>query len=294
MSMLSFSNEPYDPISAAYLVAKTWIRKLDVFTVVREKEKPFFGFLTLQWAIASDVDFESEKWRCCGGARFTWTGIIRILCLYKYSAALSFLPGKVPLQDKGDRRRPLPAVGPCVPGCKRCLPTPEHHCVSPVAQIKGGEKYVEGSGVAELADFLSALQGSSDQKGESGTEQVTKQGAEDWVTLDDDDYVLVWALNVPYPSNDMNVAPLAHLSDGMLDLAIISDISKARLASMFLTIEKGKHLSEGAIEYVKVTGLRLNPKKSARPCELGIDGEHTGYQSIELRVFRGILNWVCR
>jgi len=153
---------------------------------------------------------------------------------------------------------------------------------------------VEGNGVAELADFLSALQGSSDVKAESGTEQVSKQGVENWVTLDVNEYVLVWGLNVPHPSYDMNVAPLAHLSDGMLDLALITNLSKARLATMFLTIEKGKHLSEGAIEYVKVTGVRLNPLKSARPCEMGVDGEHLGYQSIELRMFRGILNWVCR
>jgi hypothetical protein len=49
------------------------------------------------WTIISDVDIESEKWRCCGAARFTWTGVVRALCLRKYTGRIWYLPS-VPLQ----------------------------------------------------------------------------------------------------------------------------------------------------------------------------------------------------
>ena len=44
------------------------------------------------WAIIADIDIESEKWRCCGAARFTWGGIVRALCLRKYRGELWYLP----------------------------------------------------------------------------------------------------------------------------------------------------------------------------------------------------------
>ena len=48
--------------------------------------------LQFSWAIIADIDIESEKWRCCGGARFTWAGVVRALCLRKYTGRLWFLP----------------------------------------------------------------------------------------------------------------------------------------------------------------------------------------------------------
>jgi hypothetical protein len=48
------------------------------------------------WAIVADIDIESEKWRCCGGARFTWGGIVRALCLRKYQGTLWYLPANTP------------------------------------------------------------------------------------------------------------------------------------------------------------------------------------------------------
>ena len=48
--------------------------------------------LQFAWAIIADIDFESERWRCCGGARFTWGGVVRAACLRKYSGRLWYLP----------------------------------------------------------------------------------------------------------------------------------------------------------------------------------------------------------
>jgi len=86
---------------AAFLIAKGRVRRVDMFVGLQQGVKPEFGFLSLSWALASDVvcralsqiisflckllfwqqDFESEKYRCCGGARFTWTAIVRMCCL---------------------------------------------------------------------------------------------------------------------------------------------------------------------------------------------------------------------
>jgi hypothetical protein len=46
----------------------------------------------VSWAIIADIDIESEKWRCCGPARFTVGALVRALCLRKYRGRLWYLP----------------------------------------------------------------------------------------------------------------------------------------------------------------------------------------------------------
>jgi sphingosine kinase len=72
MSILKASGEPYSALSAAFLMAQGNTRALDIFTIVQDNKRPTFGFLSFSWAVISDIDLESEQWRCCGGFRFTY------------------------------------------------------------------------------------------------------------------------------------------------------------------------------------------------------------------------------
>jgi sphingosine kinase len=91
-SLLHYAAESYSAQNAAFVVARGVSRKCDVYTTTQSGKK-VVGFLSLQWAIASDVDFESEQWRsCCGGARFTWTALVRMCCLRRYRARVEYLP----------------------------------------------------------------------------------------------------------------------------------------------------------------------------------------------------------
>ena len=44
-----------------------------------ETSTPTHSLLSTSWGFFSDVDVESEKFRCLGGARFTLQAIVRIL-----------------------------------------------------------------------------------------------------------------------------------------------------------------------------------------------------------------------
>lgn len=48
------------------MVVKGYTRKLDMFACLQPNMSPRFGFLSLSWAIVSDVDIQSEVLRCCG------------------------------------------------------------------------------------------------------------------------------------------------------------------------------------------------------------------------------------
>lgn len=57
----------------------------------------YYSFLALFWGIIADLDIESEKWRCCGNARFTFQGVVRALALRKYTGKILYLPASAPL-----------------------------------------------------------------------------------------------------------------------------------------------------------------------------------------------------
>jgi diacylglycerol kinase family enzyme len=76
-------------------------------------------------------------------------------------------------------------------------------------------------------------------------------------------------------------------------IMIITDANCCNILGTFLAIESGEHISKPIVEYIKVRALRLQPR-SARSCELNVDGERVGSNAMELRVFRGILNFICR
>ena len=86
------SREAIGPLPAAFLLCKGAARAVDLFTVQQPQEPMRCGFLSVSWGMVSDADFESEQWRCCGGARFTVSALARILCLRKYEAVVQFLP----------------------------------------------------------------------------------------------------------------------------------------------------------------------------------------------------------
>jgi len=62
--------------------------------VQQEGEKDTFSFLSINWGMISDVDFESERYRFMGGARFTVGAIVRIANLRVYQGVLEYVPAE--------------------------------------------------------------------------------------------------------------------------------------------------------------------------------------------------------
>lgn len=89
--MLHEAGEKYGVLESTFAVIKGRARPMDLATVVTPSTS-HFSFLSLGWAIISDVDIESERYRCLGSARFTIGAVERIIWLRRYPGRFSYLP----------------------------------------------------------------------------------------------------------------------------------------------------------------------------------------------------------
>jgi diacylglycerol kinase family enzyme len=445
------SDEFFGPLQALFLVCKGHARPLDLFTVQQPQEPMRYGFLSLSWGIVADADFESEKWRCCGGARFTMSGLERILCLRKYEAVLQFLPAEdvtgadgrvvVPAhtgtgsgRGRAQRQqqqqatavqslsrsahashsrqlatsgtgsangagvaaavslslasRPgadaaAAAAGDTVEaGAEKCRP--RHRCAVCLAQgseraalarflastdaaapnttaFAAGHMVSAGaagavpralgdveaplppaaspssssvaagtgadtsaapadvagtaaadtrlfSGIVNMYNYLFPAPDTPTSPGEAGPASreaassaaagaeaaEAESGCEHWVSMHESDFTLLWAMNVTHAASGMHSGPESHLGDGYLDLMFTRSISCCSLLGLMTAMESGAHLAADDLQSVKVKALRLDPTLAYRECIISLDGERLPVKPAELRVWRKVINVICR
>lgn len=68
----------------------------------------------------------------------------------------------------------------------------------------------------------------------------------------------------------MLITPEADLADGLLDLCLVKNISRATLLYMFPTVFSGRHLSHRSVDYHKTSFVEIDTEE---PAELFADGE---------------------
>ena len=100
LSILHSAGETWDPESMAYLIARGGTRPLDLVSMDSPSIEQTFSFLSTEWALASDIDITSEKYRCCGSFRFTCRALELVYC----DARPRYLPA-LPSRGRGRRRR---------------------------------------------------------------------------------------------------------------------------------------------------------------------------------------------
>lgn len=223
-SIHHITGEPInDPVSAAFAVARGRTEDLDLWNVtsmVNSAVGPSaVGCLSLTYGFIADLDLESEKWRCLGGARFTAGAIVRTIFLRKYTARLSYLP-------------------------------------------------------IETYDIESA----------SGTQSIPpidKALPETWKTLSGK-FILVWALNVTHGASDAIAAPAQKLKSGVIDLLIVRDHSRFKLAKGLLGLETGEHINHEAFETLRVRAFRLEPDVDEVTGPIVVDGEDFSVDAVQV------------
>jgi diacylglycerol kinase (ATP) len=83
----------------------------------------------------------------------------------------------------------------------------------------------------------------------------------------------VLAMNGDYTAGGMLMAPDAKLDDGLFDVVLIGDVTKADFVRTFPKIYRGKHLSHPKIEVLR--GKRVDVD-AATPLPMVLDGEQPG------------------
>ncbi|XP_046352905.2 sphingosine kinase 2-like [Haliotis rufescens] len=88
------AGEPVDMnavLHSTFVLIKHKVVPMDL-VLIQTPSQRIFSFLSVTWGIMADIDFESEKYRSIGEARFTLGAIKRILNLRSYKGKISFLP----------------------------------------------------------------------------------------------------------------------------------------------------------------------------------------------------------
>lgn len=89
-SLLSSAGESYNPLNAAFLIAKGRQKSLDL-AIVTQNGKEYYACLSLAWGLISEVDVESEKLKFLGALRFDVYALILMSLLRTYRGRFSYL-----------------------------------------------------------------------------------------------------------------------------------------------------------------------------------------------------------
>jgi diacylglycerol kinase (ATP) len=87
----------------------------------------------------------------------------------------------------------------------------------------------------------------------------------------------------------MHITPEAKLEDGLLDLCLVRDISRAGLLFMFPTVFSGSHLGHWSVEYRKTKFVEIETEE---PAEFFADGEFLQETPLRIDVLPGELEVV--
>ena len=103
----------------------------------------------------------------------------------------------------------------------------------------------------------------------------------DWRPHSADFLMLAAFANTSTYGAGFNIAPLAKIDDGQLDVCLIHAMSKLEAFCLFPTIYFGQHLRISKVEYFQTTRARID---SEIPLKIYADGEPVGATPVEISI----------
>jgi diacylglycerol kinase (ATP) len=93
--------------------------------------------------------------------------------------------------------------------------------------------------------------------------------------------LLIAFANGPWYGAGMHVAPGADMADGRLDVLVVEQVSRPRLALLFPQVYAGRHLGRKEIQHLQAERFRV---VTERPLDVYADGEYVCRTPIEVSV----------
>lgn len=231
-----------------------------------DQGKRIYSIHQAEWGLVADIDFESERWRWCGAARFTCGGIVRALGVRVYSGRLSYLaPDDAASADSdvsrcisaevsGPRQADLESEGGAVVS-EATADTIEVEVTttSTEQQEKGGASTLAARDLRELNCDRDAEEIAGDAEDlapgpytatdapplqylpadkTSGTDLSCQPG---WRTLEGD-FSIVWALQTRWQSIDVQASPKSLPDDGLIYLIVGRRLSEVGTVRSLLSL----------------------------------------------------------
>ena len=231
----------------------------------------FRSVLSLSWGFIADVDIESERMRWLGGLRFFAQAVVRVVFLRRYRGARVLFKPPAPDALEDD------------------------------AALDNSSSDASNANSAALVARRVAKASSS-----VGSPIPNRPG---WRAMPRHAQT-VWALNLPWASEDANAAPAAKADDGAFDVLVVHErATRLDWLGLLLAVDSGTHAAHPAVSYVKAEELVVVPgrvagkgkggragKKAAAGC-ISADGEVIArasgkgaparYGGVRVRVRRG-------
>jgi YegS/Rv2252/BmrU family lipid kinase len=98
--------------------------------------------------------------------------------------------------------------------------------------------------------------------------------------------VFVQVANAKYMGGGYKIVPSADIEDGMLDLAIVGDLSKPDLLRTLPTVYGGKHINHPKFRHIRARKIRI---ESIEPALVQLDGEIAGGSPVTFDVMPAAL-----
>ena len=96
-----------------------------------------------------------------------------------------------------------------------------------------------------------------------------------------DDFGFIMACNTIHTGKGMKIAPEAKIDDGIIDLLVVRNISRAKLLRLFTKIFDGSHVDSEDVEYYRTKGLKIVTRDKSM---LNVDGDNKGFSPVEIKL----------
>mmetsp|Transcript_4333 Transcript_4333/g.6069 ORF Transcript_4333/g.6069 Transcript_4333/m.6069 type:complete len:549 (+) Transcript_4333:683-2329(+) len=306
-----------DALNAAFHIIKAHVHPLDLWSVLYANgEQRAYTFLSLTWSTVAEIDKESEKYRWMGNARFTFTGVKKIVeGKRKHTAKLSYLIDveheKQIQQELSNNPSPTRNRSLSVPikvaGNKIQQSTQHSKChVTASSTIcptcSPGVRRLELSSSQTNSNSNSNTDSQPDNSNDNQPNETKDETnsipsgpplkylnnpiyKEQFVSTEGDFDFLIMT-NVGKLSTTVHAAPFAHLNDGFMDLIFAKKLNRAKLTQLLLALDSGEFVSMKDIEYHKVKAIVFEPVVDTGVIML--DGEPLAVQPVQVEVHNSL------
>lgn len=258
---LSASIGGFSPAQAAFIIARGRYQPLDIASVL-QKDKRYYCFLSITWALIADIDLGGDEYRWMGKIRVPLNAFVKGATNKDYEAEVKYITtekefeeGKIKNQFE-ESSSSNHVEGKDSPNC----PFLNQHFKDELKQL--GPDFI-------LDEF--------DKDEKSKLNHVEGK------------FTMLLSQNVPYIDQSLVTCPKTKLSDGKLSLILTKKgLNSLSTVKLIYDLSKEKEKTSEKIIYDKVVAFYLHPKEKGS--YISLDGEKGDYSETLVEVHHGLIN----
>lgn len=264
--------------SAIFGVIRGNLLDLDICSVVTPTEK-LYAFLSVTWGMVSDVDIESEKYRCLGETRFLVGTIARIIGLRKYRGRLSYLPADY--INRGENNLAYDSS-----------PGEVGHSSTEEDNVSSREHSQDNKIINDVTHKDSSASPFSQGPSDHLLPPLSSELPPSW-KVEEGEFILGCPVFLSHLGTDLMANPDGKFGDGLMGIFIVkSGTGRMALLDLFGKMKDGSHVLSHHVEYVRAFAFRLEPDTS-QAGTLAVDGEKIDYVPVQGQIHKSLAKLMC-